>query len=248
MAVTRPPSPETMTALARLVLLCTLALAAARAGAAPPLSDDERQALAEFSVAYRLADAWPRMAPKIARDSLPRLEAATHADLDADAFPDRARAEAAHARVPALLARGRRELALALQRFDADELAASAAYEIFPRYFETAEIRELTAFFASATGRKLSAEAPLILVEERRPGAGDVMARHFDARELAEIAAFRNSPTGLKMNAAAEQIREDMHAHFIERSEPALQDVARRIATLAEAEPGTPAAASAARP
>ena len=236
-----------MTPLARLALACTLVAAASHLLAAPPLPDDKKQALAEFIVAYRLAEAWPQMAPKIARDSLPRLEAATHADLDADPFPDRARSEAAHARVPALLAQGRRQLELALQHFDADELAAYTAYEIYAKYFETAEIRELTAFFDSATGRKVTSQAPAILVETRKPGAGDVMARHFDERELAEIAAFWNTPTGLKMSATAEQIREDMHAHFIERSEPAVQGVARRLATQAQTDAGPPAA-SAARP
>ena len=220
--------------LARLALPCLLAAAAAHASAAP-LSDDKKQALAEFVVAYRLAEVWPQMAPKIARDSLPRLEDATHADLDADKFPDAARAEAAHARVPALLAEGRRELEDALQRFDADELAAYTAYEIYAKYFETAEIRQISAFFESPTGRKLSDLGPTIVAESRQPRAGNVMARHFDETELAEIDAFWNSPTGQKMHETAEQIREDMHAHFIERSESAVQAVARDLATKAEA-------------
>ena len=221
----------------RFALYCTLASAAALAHAAPPLADDKRQALAEFIVAYRLADAWPQMAPKIAHDSLPRLEDATHADLDADKFADRAHADAAHARVPALLAQGRRDLEAALRQFDADELAAYTAYEIYAKYFETAEIRQISAFFGSPTGRKVTTLAPTILVESRKPGAGDVMARHFNADELAEIATFWNSPVGLKMSATAEQIREDMHAHFIERSEASLQVVARQLATRAEADP-----------
>ena len=224
-----------MTPLPRLALLCTLAFAAAHAPAAPPLPDDKKQALAEFVVAYRLADTWPQMAPKIARDSLPRLEDATHADLDADKFPDAARAEAAHARVPALLAEGRRELEDALQRFDADELAAYTAYGIYAKYFETEEIRQISAFFGSPTGRKLTDLAPTILAESRKPQAGNVMARHFDEKELAEIDAFWNSPTGQKMHETAEQIREDMHAHFIERSESAVQAVARDLANKAEA-------------
>jgi hypothetical protein len=226
----------------RSALACTLAAVASLAHATPPLSDDKRQALAEFIVAYRLAEAWPQMAPKIARDSLPRLEAATHADLDADPFADRAQADAAHARVPALLAQGRRDLEEALRHFDADELAAYTAYEIYAKYFETAEIRQLSAFFGSPTGRKVSTLAPAILVESRQPGAGDVMARHFDADELTEITAFRDSPVGRKMNATAEQIREDMHAHFIERSEASVQAVARRLASKAEAD-RAPAAA-----
>jgi uncharacterized protein len=224
-----------MTPLPRLALLCTLAFAAAHAPAAPPLPDDKKQALAEFVVAYRLADTWPQMAPKIARDSLPRLDDATHADLDADKFPDAARAEAAHARVPALLAEGRRELEDALQRFDADELAAYTAYGIYAKYFETEEIRQISAFFGSPTGRKLTDLAPTILAESRKPQAGNVMARHFDEKELAEIDAFWNSPTGQKMHETAEQIREDMHAHFIERSESAVQAVARDLANKAEA-------------
>ena len=223
-----------MTPLVRLALLCTLLAAATHASAAPPLSDDKKQALDEFKVAYRLAEAWPQMAPKIARDSLPRLEDATHADLDADTFPDRAHADAAHARVPALLAEGRRELEDALQRFDADELAAYTAYQIYAKYFETEEVRQITAFFDSPTGRKLSALGPILIAESRRPGAGNVMPNHFDAAELAEIAAFWNSPVGRKMNETAERIREDMHAHFIERSEPALQAVARALADKAE--------------
>lgn len=231
-----------MTPLVRLALLCTLVAAAAQAVAAPPLSDDKRQALAEFIGAYRLAQAWPQMVPKIAHDSLPRLEQATHADLDADAIPDRALAEAAHARVAALLPEGRRELEQALQRFDADELAAYTAYEIYAGLFETDEIRQISAFFGSPTGRKLTEQAPAIMIESRRPGAGDVMARHFDADELATITAFWNSPVGRKMNQTAEQIREQMHAHFIERSEPALQAVARTLATRAEAQAGVPAA------
>ncbi len=229
-----------MTPLPRLALICTLAFAAAHASAAPPLPDDKKQALAEFIVAYRLADAWPQMAPKIARDSLPRLEDATHADLDADRFADAAHSEAAHARVPALLAEGRRELEDALQRFDADELAAYTAYEIYAKYFETEEIRQISAFYGSPVGQKLSDLGPTIVAESHRPQAGDVMARHFDAKELAEIDAFWNSPTGIKMHDTAEQIREDMHAHFIERSEAAVQAVARDLATRAEA----PAAAS----
>ena len=225
-----------MTPLVRLALLCTLLATAAHASAASPLSEDKKQALDEFKVAYRLAEAWPQMAPKIARDSLPRLEDATHADLDADSFPDQAHADAAHARVPALLAEGRRELEGALQRFDADELAAYTAYEIYARLFETDEIRQISAFFASPTGRKLTEQSPAIMVESRKPGAGDVMARHFDTDELAAITAFWNSPVGRKMNQTAEQIREDMHAHFIERSEAALQAIARALATKAEAQ------------
>jgi len=223
-----------MTPFARLAATCMLA-AAAHAGAAPP-SDDKTQALAEFVVAYRLAEAWPRMAPKIAHDSMPRLEDATHADLDADTFADPAQAAAAHARVPALLPEGRRELEDALQRFDADELAAYTAYEIYARLFETAEIRQISAFFGSPAGRKLTEQAPAILAESRQPGAGDVMASHFDADELAAINAFWTSPVGHKMNQTAEQIREEMHAHFIERSEPALQAVARGLASKAESQ------------
>lgn len=226
-----------MSPATRLVLLSALAFAAARAQAAPPLPDDKKQALADFVVAYRLAEAWPRMAPKIAHDSMPRLEDATHADLDADPFPDRATSEAAHARVPALLAQGRRELEAALRRFDADELAAYTAYEIYAKYFETEEIRQISAFFDSPTGRKLSTLGPTLVAESRRPRAGNVMGKHFDATELTEIAAFWNSPVGLKMNATAERIREDMHAHFVERSEPALQSVARGLADKAELRP-----------
>ena len=217
-------------------LLLVLAATAAHAQPASAPADDKRQALADFIVAYRLADAWPQMAPKIARDSLPRLEDATHADLDHDKFATPALAEAAHARVPALLAQGRRELQAALQRFDADELAAYTAYEIYAKYFETAEIRQITAFFGSPTGRKLSALGPTLLAESRRPAAGDPLDRHFDAQERAEILAFWQSPLGAKMNATAEQIREEMHAHFIERSDAALQDVARRLASQAEAD------------
>jgi len=224
-----------MTPALRLVLLSALVLATSPSSAAPPLPDDKKQALADFVVAYRLAEAWPRMAPKIAHDSLPRLEDATHADLDADKFPDPAAAQAAHARVPALLAEGRRELEAALQRFDADELAAWTAYEIYARYFETEEIRQITAFFDSPTGRKLSALGPTIVAESRQAHGGNVMPRHFDAAERAEIAAFWNSPVGRKMNETAAQVREDMHAHFIERSDPAVKAVARHLADKAEA-------------
>ena len=225
----------TMT-LARFALSCSLAAAAAFAQAAQPLPDDKRQALAEFIVAYRLADVWPQMAPKIAHDSLPRLEDATHADLDADKFASPAQSDAAHARVPALLGEGRREFEDALQRFDADELAAYTAYEIYAKYFETAEIRDITAFFGSPTGQKMTTLAPTILAESRKPDAGDVMARHFTPDELAEIATFWSSPVGIKMSSNAEQIREDMHAHFIERSQAAVQSVARALASKAEAE------------
>ncbi len=70
------------------------------------------------------------------------------------------------------------------------------------------------------------------------------MANHFNEQELAEIDAFWNSPTGQKMHASAEQIREDMHAHFIERSEAAVQTVARDLASKAEAQAGAASAAN----
>ena len=66
--------------------------------------------------------------------------------------------------------------------------------------------------------------------------AGLQLLAEADEAELAEIGAFWNSPVGRKMNETAEQIREDMHAHFIERSEAALQAVARDLATKAEAD------------
>ncbi len=226
-------------------LLCSLASTAVRAQPASAPDVDKKQALAEFIAAYRLADIWPQMTAKIARDSLPRLEDATHADLDHDTFATPELAAAAHARVPALLAQGRRDLQDALQHFDADEFAVYTAYEIYAKYFETAEIRQITAFFDSPTGRKLSALGPTIVTESRRPADGDPMEKHFDATERAEIVAFWKSPLGAKMNATAEQIREDMHAHFIERSEPSLQAVARQLASKAEA---GDAAASAPKP
>jgi len=239
MPLTRPPS---ITFAARCALQAALALALACTAAAcraDAAADEKSQALKEFTVVYRLAELWPQMAPKIAHDSLPRLEDATHAAIDADQLPTAARADAAHAHVPALLARGRQDLAAALLAFDADEFAAYTAYSVYAKYFETAEIRQINAFFGSDTGRKLTATAPDILVESRKPGAGDVMARHFTPAELAEITAFWNSPIGMKMNQTAEQVREDMHAHFVERSEAALQAVARHLATQAEVDAGT---------
>jgi hypothetical protein len=238
MLMPRPPKMPTTPSPLPLALRAALALAlavAATTSHADAAADDKSQALKEFVAAYRLAELWPQMAPRIARDSLPRLEDATHADIDADVFPTPASAVAAHAQVALLLAQGRKELEAALQTFDADELAAWTAYKIYARYFETEEIRQINAFFGSATGRKLTAAAPDILVESRKPGAGDVMARHFSAPELAEITTFWNSPVGVKMNRTAEQVREDMHAHFIERSEASVQTVARGLATRAEA-------------
>jgi hypothetical protein len=70
------------------------------------------------------------------------------------------------------------------------------------------------------------------------------MPNHFDATELAEIAAFWNSPVGRKMNETAEPIREDMHAHFVERSEAAVKAVARELADKAEAQAGAASAAN----
>ena len=221
-----------MPSLVRLASFCMLAALAACATPPPapsPLTDDRRQALDAFIVAYRLADAWPQAAPKIARDSLPRLENATHADIDHDGHD-----EAAHARVAALLPQGRRELQDALQRFDAGEFARDTAYEIYAKYFDTAEIRQIVAFYESPVGRKLIDLGPTLVAEHKRPGGADPLDKHFDAPEQAQIAAFWGSPVGRKMNATAEQVREDMHAHFIERSEPAVQDVARHLATLAE--------------
>jgi hypothetical protein len=248
--MTPPPSPDKTTAATReSVAAALLAVVLAGAGAgvrADPLPVDKREALGEFAAAYRLAEVWPRMAPKIARDSLPRLEDATHADIEADHLAGASAAQAAHARVASLLAQGRRELEAALLAFDADELAAYTAYSVYARYFETEEIRAITAFFRSATGRKLTTLGPDILAESRHPGAANVMARHFDATELQEIEAFRSSPAGAKMTRTAERIREDMHAHFMERSEATLQAVARHLASQAEKNPaGTdiPAAA-----
>jgi hypothetical protein len=220
--------------IARFALIALLAVLAGAAHA--QAVDDKRQALDEFIVAYRLAETWPRMVPKIARDSLPRLEDATHADLDLDRFATAAQAEAAHARVPGLLAQGRQELQDALQRLDADEFAAYTAYQVYAKYFEAAEIRQIAAFFGSPTGRKLTTLGPILVAESRQPGAGDPLDKHFDAAERAEIDTFWASPLGLKMRETAEPIREAMHAHFIERSEDALQAVARRMASKAEAE------------
>lgn len=227
-----------MTSLARLLRRAAagaaLALAAA-AGHADTPPDDGKRALDEFIVAYRLAEVWPRMVPRIARDSLPRLEQAVRARIDADTTLRAETRAAAQERVAQLLDHGRVELEAALRAMDADELAAYAAFSIYARYFQTAEIREITAFFDSATGRKLTQLGPVIVAETRAAGGADVLPRHFDAQELAQIQAFWDSPVGRKMNATAGQVRDDMHAHFVDRSEPAVQAVASRLALEAEA-------------
>ncbi|MGN6526475.1 MAG: DUF2059 domain-containing protein [Burkholderiaceae bacterium] len=224
-------------------LAAALSLGGCAAPGQPPTDAAKSAALREFAAVYDVGADWPRLAPKIARDSLPRLEAAVHADIDADPLPAADR-EAAHRRVPALLPQGRAELADALRAFDAAALSSYAAQAIYGKYFDTGELRAMAAFYGSSTGRKLSALTPELVAESRRPGAKDVMARHFDEAELREIAAFWASPAGTRMAASAESIREDLHARFVEDSEPALQAVARRLATQAEADDG-PAAAPA---
>ena len=225
----------------RLRHLPLIALAAAAVLAhAQPAADDKKAALREFAAAYGIAELWPQMTPKIARDSLPRLREAAFADLAADplASPEaRARAEA---RLDGLVPAARRELQAALQAIDADELAAYTAFEIYAKYFETAEIRAMTAFFGSPTGRKMTALSPAILAETREPGAKDVLARHFTEDELREVAAFWRSPLGEKMSRTALDIREDLHRHFIARSEPAVQELARRLAQQAENDAARP--------
>lgn len=211
-----------------------LALALAACADLPPPQDPAKPAaLAAFSAAYGLAEAWPRMAPKIARDSLPRLEDAIHADIDADALPDAARA-AAHARVPALLPRGRSALAAALRDFDARAFARDAE-AVYAEAFDTGDLRAMAAFYDSPAGRKLSALSATLVAESRRPGAGDVLAAHFDADERARIEAFWASPAGRRMNATAEQVREGLHDRFVARSAPAVTAIARELATAAEA-------------
>lgn len=233
------PSPVKIAPRIAAGLALAMAATLVAAAQAAPVDDEKRQALGEFTAAYRLAELWPQMVPKIAHDSVPRLEDAVRADIDADALPDPERRAAAQAHVAPLLPAGRRDLESALRAFDADELAAWTALEIYGKYFETAEIREITSFFSSDTGRKVSTLGPSLIAESRKPGAGDVMARHFSEAELAQIAEFWNSPVGLKMSSTAAQVREDMHAHFTEKSEPAVQAIARRVATQAEADAGT---------
>jgi hypothetical protein len=232
-----------MTPRPRAVLSLAAALVLAACAAPAPPDAAKRAALREFAAVYDVGADWPRLAPKIARDSLPRLEDAVHADIDADplAADDR---EAAHRRVGALLPQGRAELADALRAFDAAALSAYAADAVYGKYFDTDDLRAMAAFYGSPTGRKLSALTPELVAEGRRPGAKDVMARHFDDTELREIAAFWASPAGTRMMACVEAVREDLHARFIEESEPALQAVARRLATRAEAGDVAPAAAA----
>jgi len=224
-------------ALAYTAAALALALSAACANIETETpTGDKQRALVEFIGAYRLAELWPQMAPKIARDSMPRLEDAARADIDADPLSTPQARTTAQARVGGLLPSARRNLEAALQTFDADELASYTALHVYGKYFDTSEIRAMTAFFNTAPGRKLTALGPTILAESRHAGSGDVMARHFDEAELKDIQAFWQSPLGEKMRSTAEQVREDMHAHFIDTSEPALQAVARTLATQAEAD------------
>jgi hypothetical protein len=226
-------SPLRRPALALAAALAAAFAPAARADGGAAADADKRAALQDFATVYDVVDTWQGMAPKIARDSLPRLEDAVHADIDADALPAAAR-EAAHHRVPPLLAQGRDELAAALRSYDAAELGGYARDAVYGKYFDTDDIRGMAAFYGSGVGRKLSALTPALIAESRRPGAKDVLARHFSEDELREIVAFWDSPAGRKMSANAEQVREDLHEHFVRTSEPALQAVARRLATRAE--------------
>ena len=200
---------------------------------ADPLSDDKQQALRDFSEAYGIARLWPQLTPKIARDSMPRLREAALDDIASDGLDPEWQA-VSRSRLDGLVPAARTELEAALHALDADELAAYTAFTIYAKYFEAAELRDMTAFFGSATGRKMAALSPAILAETRDPGGTNVMARYFSEDELREIARFWDSPVGAKMNRTALDVREDMHRHFMEVSEPALQRLARRLASEAE--------------
>ena len=214
--------------------LPALALAAlAPCAHADAQADERRQALGEFSEAYGIAQLWPQLTPKIARDSMPRLREAALADIAADGLDPEWQA-LARSRLDTLVPAARTDLETALRALDADELAAYTASAVYAKYFDIAEIRAMTAFFGSATGRKMAELSPTILAETRDPGGTNVMARYFSEPELREIAAFWESPVGQKMNRTSPDVREDMHRHFIEVSEPVLQRLARGLAARAE--------------
>jgi len=226
--------PHALAAAAALLVAAT----PLRAQSADPAADADRHAaLQAFSQAYGLAQAWPRMAPKIARDSLPRLRERALDDIAADPLLDADARRRAAARLESLLPAARGDLEAALRTLDADELAAFTAYEVYAKLFETEEIKALTAFFGSPTGRKLNAEAPAVLAEARLPGAKDTMTRHFSEDERREIAAFWSSSVGMKMARTADTVRDQVHEHFMVRSDAAVRDLARRLADTAEAEP-----------
>ena len=225
--------------LTPLLLAAGLACAHAQTPA-----DDKRQALHDFMDVYGVQEVWPQLTAKVARDSLPRLQEAALRDVDADALPDPDARERARARLETLVPGARTRLEAALNQLDTDELAAVTAYEVYAKFFETEEIRQLTAFFGSPTGRKLTALGPTINRESKRPGAQEAIAGHFSEQEMGEIAEFSRSPAGQKLHDTALDVRDAMHEQFMRLSEPAVQRLARDLADAAERGAGSAAASA----
>ena len=178
-----PPAPASPS-------LCTLAFAAPRtrprrAAACP--TTRSRRSRNSSSPQPHLADAWPQRWPRRSRAIRCReLENATHADLDADKFPDaRPRRSCPCARAGAA-GRGRRELedgAAALRRRRARRVhRLRDLREVFRDRGDPPDLRVLR----SPTGRKLTDLSPTILAESRQP----------QARQRDEAQALRREGTG----------------------------------------------------
>lgn len=155
--------------------LALFAYSALPGQAADPLPADKKKAIQEMIAVSNMKAALPQMIEQMSNQAQAaiRMQALQHIERDAklNAEQKAAARQRVETELPLLMA----DMRNALNKANLPALMDEATFEIYGKHFETAEIRDITAFYRTPTGQKSLRLMPQISGESMRMVMGKVM-------------------------------------------------------------------------
>ncbi|HEY9104112.1 DUF2059 domain-containing protein [Chitinimonas sp.] len=145
-----------------LALLAACLLGSAQADEIPA---DKRQAIQELIEVMNLKALGPQMLAQISAQSGALMKQGAVAAIEQDKRLNPAQRQAALSKVEQELPELEKAFNDSLAKFDMGGLMQEVMYGTYSKYFETAEIQDITAFYRSSTGQKMLAKMPQIMQE-----------------------------------------------------------------------------------
>lgn len=220
----------------RLWIATFMCLVIAFSAKAQGIDEDKARALKEFVASLNMKENWPEMVRSFSSEGASLLRQGAIAksqEIPNLSEADRARAMQAFDEI---LPEFNNDMAKAFDSIDAQGLMEEVAFSVYAKYFSTAELLEISAFYRSATGKKLLRLTPTLVNESRRMGEGNAMRRYFTAAELNEIVIFYQSKGARRMGSTSVQVKQEFRTIYDSRIKAFTAPVvAKHTARLAQA-------------
>lgn len=216
-------------------LLTMMAPCQSQAASAP---DDMKEPLHALAVSQNLEKYLPAIARNAAIDGAAKVERGALQALDTTPGLSPAQQEKFRQVIHDLSGQMAAEIDEQHRKLDVTHLVDDMVITVYPKYYNLAEIRQLTAFYGSKTFHKMVDAELKITAQSKRFGANVPEIRRqayaaFTEEDMRVVTAFRASDAGRKEQRIGKQLAAECLDYLSARTRPALDEVTTRYGLIA---------------